>query len=734
MRHKHASAGHSGGPHTRPSVPDSRRCGIGRWLIGRWLIGAGILGTLLVTTACNVGVGVDIDVAENGSGVVSVGVSLDRAASDALGDLQIDLEDLALAGWEVSGPAREADNLLWLRATKPFGSAEELPSILAEVAGPDVFRGFELRRRSEFAEQTWEVAGQIDPAAAVPELLDTLAFNSGLGDLVFNAVRARGGAALTDGLLVQLRIDLPGEVVRGADTFTWTNLSEDPPASVDLVAQHENTTAKTLRLVGLAAAALFILALLLNLLGWWYVRRHRKRRTRAVLARADTEQLPAATADATTATDSEDEDARDDVAPADAGTDFEFAQTTGEFVTSESAGRMADLDDDIDWEELSSAEYDDLSGVVEGPDDLTVPDAEVTAEDWTASLEEAPPGDAGHEPDEEPETDDAAADAGEPEGQPEPEPEAEPTPESEDEAEPEPEAEPGEPEPEGEPGEPEPEDEFDAADEPEADREPERDEPDEEPETDDAAADAGEPEGQPEPKPEGEEPETDQPEEEPAIAVPPHTPTAPAARALRLVAIGGWGVLFQPADPAGELLIPFVRQAGSSARTEDIREAYRLATLGRLTPDQLWEACGLTGDPAWHHGPYTGRMTVAPGAADFIRSLSNRGIGVACITNDISEWSWRLRAWTGFEVITPWVISSDIGMRKPDPGVFEMLRRVSEVSFSNCLVIDSDRRTLDAARSLGMSTALFGTPVAAQPSTGAGHPAVGDFTTLLRRT
>ena len=743
MRHKHASAGHSGGPHTRPSVPDSRRCGIGRWLIGRWLIGrwligrwlvgAGILGTLLVTTACNVGVGVDIDVAENGSGVVSVGVSLDRAASDALGDLQIDLEDLALAGWEVSGPAREADNLLWLRATKAFGSAEELPSILAEIAGPDVFRAFELRRRSEFAEQTWEVAGQVDPAAALPELLDTLAFNQGLGELVQRAVARAGGDAPTDGLNIRLSIDLPGTLRSGGGDFTWTALREDspaPPVQVQMVSTAENTTAKTLRLVGLAAAALFILALLLNLLGWWYVRRHRKRRTRAVLARAGTEQLPTATA---TATDSGDGGGRDDVAPADAGTDFEFAQTTGEFVTSERAGRMADLDDDVDWEELASAEYDDLSGVVEGPDDLTVPDAEVTAEDWTASLEEAPPGDAGHEPDEEPETDDAAADAGKPEGQPEPEPEAEPTPESEDEAEPEPEAEPGEPEPEGEPGEPEPEGEFDAADEPEADREPERDEPDEEPETDDAAADAGEPEGQPEPKPEGEEPETDQPEEEPAIAVPPHTPTAPAARALRLVAIGGWGVLFQPADPAGELLIPFVRQAGSSARTEDIREAYRLATLGRLTPDQLWEACGLTGDPAWHHGPYTGRMTVAPGAADFIRSLSNRGIGVACITNDISEWSWRLRAWTGFEEITPWVISSDIGMRKPDPGVFEMLRRVAEVPFSNCLVIDSDRRTLDAARSLGMSTALFGTPAAAQPSTAPGHPAVGDFTDLLRR-
>ena len=197
--------------------------------------------------------------------------------------------------------------------------------------------------------------------------------------------------------------------------------------------------------------------------------------------------------------------------------------------------------------------------------------------------------------------------------------------------------------------------------------------------------------------------------------------------------IGGWGVLFQPADPAGELLVPFVQQAGATATPAEIRESYRLATLGRLTPDELWESCGLTGTPTWTHGPYTGRMSVRAGAADFVRALLRRRIGVACVTNDVSDWSWRLRAWTGFEALSPWVVSSDIGIRKPDPGVFEMLRRVSEIPFANCLVIDNDARTLDAARSLGMSTGLFGAPPAEPSPAGGTHPNVGDFTDLLRR-
>ena len=88
----------------------------------------------------------------------------------------------------------------------------------------------------------------------------------------------------------------------------------------------------------------------------------------------------------------------------------------------------------------------------------------------------------------------------------------------------------------------------------------------------------------------------------------------------------------------------------------------------------------------------------------------------------------------GFEALSPWVVSSDIGIRTPDPGVFEMLRRVAEIPFANCLIIDNYVRTLDAARSLGMSTGLFGVPATEASAAASTHPAVGDFTDLLRRT
>ena len=849
----HGPSGHPSRSRIRSSLPRTvrRRLGV-RWRPAL----VALAGIVVLASACEVGVGVDIEVAENGSGTVSVGASLDRAAAEVLGDLagQISLEDLAAAGWDVSGPAREADNRVWLRASKAFGSAEQLPAVLEEIAGPGVFSGFQLRRRAEFAEQTWEVAGQVDPAAAIPELLDTLAFNSGLQERIRRAVAEAGGESLTDGLTVRLSIDLPGELRSGGDVYTWAGLTGDSaPSTVQVAAKAENTTAKTLRLVGLAAAALFVLAVLLNLLGWWYIRRYRKRNTKALLATAGGEAVPTVTGGGAVFDDAHggDEGSTAAGAAADVGAYDEF---WGEAPAGAYGGKPADpaargaftppdagatplgaYPEDDDLAGLSDAEYDDLSS-------LDLSDAAATPADWTASQASTPgepeaaqpepaeadaraqpePAEADARAQPEPAEADAraqpelagGAEAAQPEpaeadaraqpelaggaeaAQPEPaeadaraQPElaggaeaAQPEPaEADARAQPElagaqpatldqpasqppaweaseatlPEpAEGAEPESPA-PGPPEEAAAADHADEqveePATAPQETADELFTEPGTEELATSPQETADEFADEPGAEPPEpTGRPLDEPAAAPPepgddvsyesvaeiaaaPPAPTGRPARTLQLVVIGAWGVLFQPADPVDELLIPFVHRAGSTATADDIREAHRLATLARLSTDKLWEACGLPGEPTWSHGPYAGQMTVSAGAADFIRMWLRRGVGVACVTNDVSEWSWRLRQWTGFEVVTPWVISSDIGIRKPDPGMFEMLRRATDVAFANCLVIDCDRRTLDAARSLGMSTALYGTSPAGQPTTETSHPAVGDFTTLLRR-
>ena len=81
-----------------------------------------VLGVVL--SACQMQATVDVDVQEDGSGTVRVGVSLDDEAAALAPDLREELrtDDLVEAGWTVAEPASEDDGLLWIRAEKAFAS------------------------------------------------------------------------------------------------------------------------------------------------------------------------------------------------------------------------------------------------------------------------------------------------------------------------------------------------------------------------------------------------------------------------------------------------------------------------------------------------------------------------------------------------------------------------------------------------------------------------------------
>lgn len=124
-----------------------------------------VLLALVVLAGCRVDGTVEVEVADNGSGTVTVKVSLDDAAVARVGDLagQLRTQDLTAAGWTVSGPSKLGDGRTWITASKPFATPEQLTSVLVEVAGADgVLRDVALVRSSGFARRSWDLTGTID--------------------------------------------------------------------------------------------------------------------------------------------------------------------------------------------------------------------------------------------------------------------------------------------------------------------------------------------------------------------------------------------------------------------------------------------------------------------------------------------------------------------------------------------------------------------------------------------
>jgi len=201
-------------------------------------------------------------------------------------------------------------------------------------------------------------------------------------------------------------------------------------------------------------------------------------------------------------------------------------------------------------------------------------------------------------------------------------------------------------------------------------------------------------------------------------------------KSVKLVVVGGKGVIWDGgADPEG-LLVPFVRENGGLVDADEIADRYRSASLGQLSPEEFWESVGLQGDPAEIDAQYLNLVRLRSDALPFLEQMKRRGIPVACITNSVLSWSQQLRGRLGVEdYIQHWVVSGEYGVRKPSNSIFEALRRLTGVSFSNMLLVDSEIATLEAARGLGMSTVLMQSQVPI-PS-GFTHPRIEGFVELF---
>ena len=206
----------------------------------------------------------------------------------------------------------------------------------------------------------------------------------------------------------------------------------------------------------------------------------------------------------------------------------------------------------------------------------------------------------------------------------------------------------------------------------------------------------------------------------------------PPPRRLRLVVLNPLGVLFEPAEEPAKLLAAFADRRGCEVDEENVEQLHHQAVLGRITPAELWAGIGLDDDPAELTEQFMAQYTVRSGARDFVAEMARRELPVACLTNDISSWSSALRERLQITGVETWIVSSDVGVCMPAPGIYEALRRTTSVPYENTLLVDVGIEHLDAAQALGMSTALL---AESRPQEGdaPGHAVVTSFSDFFRR-
>ena len=99
-----------------------------------------------------------------------------------------------------------------------------------------------------------------------------------------------------------------------------------------------------------------------------------------------------------------------------------------------------------------------------------------------------------------------------------------------------------------------------------------------------------------------------------------------------------------------------------------------------------------------------------PPMIELMRQLRGRGLRMALLTNNVREWEpqWRAKLPEIDEIFEVVVDSAFVGMRKPDPEIYELtLERLGDVSADECLFVDDVDVNCETARSLGMQAVHY---------------------------
>jgi putative hydrolase of the HAD superfamily len=171
------------------------------------------------------------------------------------------------------------------------------------------------------------------------------------------------------------------------------------------------------------------------------------------------------------------------------------------------------------------------------------------------------------------------------------------------------------------------------------------------------------------------------------------------------VVLDAMGVIYEQRGVSA-LLAAFAGRFGVSVDPEEARRLYRQASLGLLSSSELWEALGIPG--TGRDEEFLRHRLLMPGVREFLATMRRLGVRVGCITNDVAEWALRQRRRYGLEDgIWPWVVSGDVGVRKPAPEIYERFLAEAGCEAEDCMFIDDTPENLDTAGRLGFRTLGF---------------------------
>jgi putative hydrolase of the HAD superfamily len=133
-------------------------------------------------------------------------------------------------------------------------------------------------------------------------------------------------------------------------------------------------------------------------------------------------------------------------------------------------------------------------------------------------------------------------------------------------------------------------------------------------------------------------------------------------------------------------------------------EAQFLASLEQMLGEQLGREVSCAG---FSETMWAGIEPNEP-MIELMATLRAEGYRMALVTNNVREWESRWRAMAPIDNIFELVVDSAyVGMRKPDPEIYDLTVRRLGVPAQACLFVDDLEANCAAARDAGMQAIVY---------------------------
>lgn len=138
------------------------------------------------------------------------------------------------------------------------------------------------------------------------------------------------------------------------------------------------------------------------------------------------------------------------------------------------------------------------------------------------------------------------------------------------------------------------------------------------------------------------------------------------------------------------------------------------AMLGQISTTELWESiCMQLNLPVTHcadlQTAFWGGDSLDHSLVQYIRSLRPRR-RTALLSNAFSDLRDALERWGIVDAFDQLIISSEVGLMKPDPRIFELAVRRLEVAPAEAVFVDDFELNVRAAKAVGLAAIRFRDP------------------------